>query len=156
MNPSKVAGFTLIELTVTLAIVALLASAALPLATLAAQRGKEQELKIALRTMREAIDAYKRAFDEGRIARAVDQSGYPPTLETLVQGVVDARDPKSGKIHFLRRVPPDPFARPGAVQSWGLRSYESTHDARAPGRDVFDVYSLNQGTGLNGVPYREW
>jgi general secretion pathway protein G len=149
-------GFTLIELVVTLAIVALLASVAMPLASIAAQRGKEEELRTALRTIREAIDAYKRAFDDGRITRKADQSGYPPDLQVLVAGVVDAHDPKGGKIYFLRRVPRDPFASAADTQGWGLRSYESTHEAPQPGRDVFDVYSTNPGTGLNGVRYREW
>ena len=152
----RVTGFTLIELTITLAIVALLASVAMPLASLSAQRGKEQELRTALRTMREAIDAYKRAWDEGRIARKVDQSGYPPTLETLVEGVVDARDAKGGRIYFLRRIPLNPFAGAGDEQRWGLRSYASTHDSPQAGGDVYDVYPLDQGTGLNGVRYREW
>jgi len=156
---SRPRGFTLIELVITLAIVALLASVAMPLASLSAQRGKEQELRTALRTMREAIDAYKKAFDEGRIARKVDQTGYPPSLEVLVEGVTDARDPKGGKIYFLRSVPRDPFAgsaRAQSGQAWGLRSYESTHESPQAGRDVFDIYSLNQGTGLNGVAYKEW
>jgi general secretion pathway protein G len=153
---SGVSGFPLIELTITLAIVALLASVAMPLASLSSQRGKEQELRTALRTMREAIDAYKRAHDEGRIARRVDQSGYPPTLETLVDGVVDTRDPKGSRIYFLRRIPRDPFAKTADLTRWGLRSYESAPDSPQPGRDVFDVYSLNESTGLNGVRYREW
>jgi general secretion pathway protein G len=153
---SRSAGFTLIELVITLAIVGLLASVAMPLASIATQRNKEQELRTALRTIREGIDAYKRAFDEGRIARKAEQSGFPPTLETLADGVLDARDPKGGKIYFLRRVPRDPFTRAGEAPAWGLRSYDSTHEAPQPGRDVFDVYSLNQGTGLNGVRYRDW
>ena len=149
-------GFTLIELVITLAIVGLLASVAMPLASVATQRNKEQELRTALRTIREGIDAYKRAFDEGRIERKADQSGFPPKLEILVEGVLDMRDPKSGKLYFLRRIPRDPFARAGEPATWGLRSYDSTHEAPQAGRDVFDVYSLNQGTGLNGVRYREW
>ena len=152
------AGFTLIEMLITVTIVALLASVAMPLASMASQRDKEQELRRTLREIREAIDAYKRAVDEGRITRLADQSGYPPTLGALVEGVVDARDPKGAKIYFLRRIPRDPLAaEPEKAEStWGQRSYDSPHEAPQPGRDVFDVYSLNRGTGLNGVAYREW
>jgi general secretion pathway protein G len=156
----RMRGFTLIELTVTVAIVALLASIALPLSQLAVQRGKEQDLRRSLRELREAIDAYKRASDEGRIARPPDQSGYPPTLLALVDGVPEANNPKpDAKIYFLRRIPRDPFAsdrEASAVQTWGLRSYESPPSSPRAGRDVFDVYSLSTGTGLNGVPYRDW
>ncbi len=152
-------GFTLIEIVITVTIVALLASVAMPLASVAAQRNKEQDLRWSLREIREAIDAYKRASDEGRVPRAADQSGYPPTLAVLVEGVPDAKSPDSAKIYFLRRIPRDPLASEGGAapgETWGLRSYASPHDSPQPGRDVFDVYSLNQGTGLNGVSYREW
>lgn len=152
-------GFTLIEMLITVAIVALLASIALPLAELSVQRSKEQDLRRSLRGIREAIDAYKRASDEGRVARSADQSGYPPALGALVEGVTDAKSPSRAKIYFLRRIPRDPFADdPGAApeQTWGLRSYESPPDSPSPGRDVFDVYSLSQGSGLNGIGYRDW
>jgi general secretion pathway protein G len=152
-------GFTLIELLVTLAILAVLASAVVPLAELAVKRTKEQELRIALRQIRGALDDYKRAVDEGRVARKADESGYPPSLEALVDGVVDVKDPKKAKIRFLRRVPRDPLSADAALaaaQTWGKRSYASPHDAPVEGRDVFDVYSLAEGIGLNGIPYREW
>ena len=152
-------GFTLIELVVTVAIVALLASVALPLSQLAVQRGKEQDLRRSLRELREAIDAYKRASDEGRIARPPDQSGYPPSLLALVDGIPEANNPKNAKIYFLRRIPRDPFAsdrEASAAQTWGLRSYDSPPLSPRAGRDVFDVYSLSAGTGMNGVPYRDW
>jgi len=152
-------GFTLIELMVTLAILALLASVALPLAELTVQRDKERELRQALRELRLAIDAYKRAGDENRIARRADHSGYPPSLETLVEGVADAKDPKAPKIYFLRRIPRDPFAEgteASPARSWGLRSYDSPPQEPQAGRDVYDVYTLSDGSGLNGVPYREW
>lgn len=157
MKRSK--GFTLIELLVTAAIVAVLASVALPLAEVSVQRGKEQELRRSLRELREAIDAHKRATDEGRISRKADQSGYPPALGALVEGVVDAKSPGGAKIYFLRRIPRDPFSDdPGAPpeQTWGLRSYESPPDDPRPGRDVFDVYSRSQGIGLDGIPHRDW
>ena len=152
-------GFTLIELLVTVAIVSLLATMALPVAELAVRRGQEQDLRAALREIRAGLDAYKRATDEGRVARSALESGFPPTLETLVQGAVDARSPDKRRIHFLRRLPRDPFTRDAelpAGRTWGLRSYESPADAPREGSDVFDVYSLATGTGLNGRPYREW
>ncbi len=152
-------GFTLIELVITVAIVGLLATAAFPLAEMAARRTKEQELRLALREIRDALDAYKTAFDQGRIEQEVGQSGYPPDLDVLAAGVEDAKDPDAGMIYFLRRVPRDPFfpdATATASNSWGLRSYESPPDAPQSGDDVFDVYSLSSGTGLNGVRYRDW
>src|SRR5258708_7615939 len=102
------AGFTLIELLVTVTIIATLASVTFPLAELAAQRGRETDLRRALREIRDALDAYKRASDEGRIVRSADQSGYPSTLAVLVDGVPDARSPAGAKLYFLRRIPADP------------------------------------------------
>ena len=113
----------------------------------------------ALRTLRAAIDAYKDAADANRIDTSAVQSGYPPTLAALVEGVRDAQDPKGAKIYFLRRIPRDPFARdPEAAPAatWGLRSYASPPEEPRAGADVFDVYSLSAGMGLNGVPHREW
>lgn len=151
-------GFTLIELLVTVVIVAILASVAMPLSALNQQRTKEQELRQTLREIRTAIDAYKQAVDEGRVARSLDQSGYPPKLSVLVEGVVDVKSPVSKKIYFLRRIPKDPFAESDvdAESSWGKRSYDSPPDAPRYGKDVYDIYSLSGRTGLNGVPYREW
>ena len=151
-------GFTLIELLVTVAIVAILASVAMPLSALSQQRSKEQELRHALREIRTAIDAYKQAVDEGRVARSLDQSGYPPTLSALVNGVKDVKSPVDKQIYFLRKLPRDPFDESGtdAESSWGKRSYDSPRDAPRYRKDVFDVYSLSDRTGLNGVPYREW
>jgi general secretion pathway protein G len=152
-------GFTLIELVITVAIVAILSSAVLPLAEVVMQRAREHELRAALRHVRGAIDAYKEAVDEGRVATKVGESGYPRSLEVLVEGVEDQKDPKKKKIYFLRRVPRDPMATDGtldAVATWGKRSYASPPDDPKPGDDVYDVYSLSGGVGLNGVRYREW
>jgi general secretion pathway protein G len=145
-------GFTLIELVVTVAILGLLACVALPLAEVTVQRGKEQELRRSLREIREAIDAYKRAVDEGAIAKSLDKTGYPPSLAVLAEGAVDKRDPKGSRIFFLRRVPRDPVSG----EEWGLRSYASLPDAPQRGDDVYDVYSRSERAGLNGVPYKEW
>jgi general secretion pathway protein G len=147
-----VKGFTLIELLITVAILGLLASLAMPLAEVTVQRGKEQELRRALREIREAIDAYKRATEEGAIERPLDKTGYPPTLAVLAEGAVDRRSPKGARIYFLRRVPNDPLSG----EPWGLRSYASPPDAPKDGADVFDVYSKSDASGLNGVPYRQW
>ncbi len=153
-------GFTLIELMITVAIVGLLALGAAPLAKLGAQRVKETELRAALRDVRTAIDAYKAAADAGRIKKAADQSGYPPNLQVLVEGVEDIRDPNHKKmIYFMRRIPRDPMNPEQTVtaeQSWGLRSYASPPDEPLPGDDVYDVYSQSPRVGLDGAPYHSW
>jgi general secretion pathway protein G len=147
-----VKGFTLIELLIVVAIVALLASVAAPLAELGYQRAKEQDLRHALRDIRGAIDAHKRAADEGQIEKKADASGYPPTLATLVEGVEVKDKAQGGKLYFLRRIPKDPLTG----EDWGLRSYASTPTEPQPGKDVFDVYSRSAEVGLNQIAYREW
>ena len=152
-------GFTLIELVITVAIVAILASAALPLNELVVQRAKEQDLRRALRELRDAIDAHKQAFDEGRIQKRLGESGYPKRLEDLVAGVEDQKSPKKERIYFLRRIPRDPLsddAAKGPAETWGKRSYASPPDEPRDGDDVFDVFSMSAGTGINGRPYKEW
>lgn len=153
------AGFTLIELLVTLAVLAILASMVIPVAQVHVQRSKEQELRSALRELRAAIDAYKKASDEGRVRKSAGASGYPASLDTLVQGEEDQRDPGRRKIFFLRRIPRDPFfddPQTGDAATWGQRSYASEASDPQEGEDVYDVYSLSALTGLNGVPYRRW
>ena len=152
-------GFTLIVLVVTVAILGILAAGAMPLVQVAAQRSKETDLRVALRQIRGAIDAYKLAADTHKVNKPEGSSGYPPNLEALVQGVPDITDPQGRLIYFLRRLPRDPFAADAGLppaKTWGLRSYASPPDTPQPGEDVFDVYSLAPGVGLNGVPYREW
>jgi general secretion pathway protein G len=145
-------GFTLIELLIVVAIVALLATVAAPLAELSYQRGKEQELRHALRQIRTAIDDYKRAVDEGRVERKADETGYPPSLAVLVEGAKRKDVPTDERLHFLRRLPRDPISG----EEWGLRSYASPADDPKPGKDVYDVYSRSEELGLNRIPYREW
>ncbi len=152
-------GFTLIELVITVAIVGILAMTAMPMIEMTARRQKETELRAALREIRTGIDAYRRAVEDGKLEKKADESGYPHRLEDLANGVDNVQDPNKGKIYFLRRLPRDPFATDtdlSAAQTWGKRSYASPPDQPLEGADVFDVYSLAKGNGLNGVPYREW
>jgi general secretion pathway protein G len=155
-------GFTLIELVIAVAIVAVLASAALPLNELVVQRAKEQDLRRALRDIRTALDAHKQACDDQRIPKcdkASGASGYPKRLEDLVEGIEDQKNSKREKIYFLRRIPRDPFATDPALSdaaTWSKRSYSSPPDDPREGDDVFDVYTSASGKGINGRPYKEW
>lgn len=151
-------GFTLIEVVVTLALIGLLASMAAPLTETIVRRGKEQELRTALYQIRDALDAYKRAFDAGYIEKSLNKSGYPSNLQVLVDGVRDVRSAKGAKFYFLRRIPRDPFASPKRDDQggWGLRAYDSTAQNPREGEDVYDVYSHARGKGLNGIAYSEW
>jgi general secretion pathway protein G len=156
----KAKGFTLVELIMTVAIIGLLSSVVLPLAELSVQRNKEQDLRLALREIREALDAYKKAVDEGKIKVSVGMSGYPESLQILVDGVSDIKNPTSNSmIYFLRRIPRDPMsteAFKSNEETWGKRSFESSADDPQEGKDVYDVYSLSPDTGLNGVAYNKW
>ncbi len=152
-------GFTLLEVMITLVIVALLSSIALPLSEVAVQRSREQELRMDLRLIRSAIDAYKRAWDSGRMETSIGQTGYPPSLEILVEGVIDISSQEKHRIYFLRRIPRDPFSTDPSLtpsETWGKRSYASSADDPQEGDDVYDVYSMAPGNDLRGIPYREW
>jgi general secretion pathway protein G len=152
-------GFTIVELLASVAILGILASVAMPVMQTTITRQKEAQLRIALRDIRTAIDAYKAAATAGSITVAQGQSGYPPSLTALAGGVQNANNPTGPLLYFIRSIPRDPFfpdQTTPAIATWGLRSYESPADAPMPGNDVFDVYSTSTQTGLNGVPYGQW
>lgn len=150
-------GYTFVELLVVASIILILASAVMPLAKVSATRTREAELRRALREMRTAIDKYKDAVDNGQIG-AIDvkagSEGYPPDLETLVEGVGVANDASGRKLKFLRKVPIDPMTN---SNEWGLRSYQDRPDATSwGGQNVFDVYTKSTGIALDGTKYRDW
>jgi general secretion pathway protein G len=152
-------GFTLIELAIALAVMGVLVTMAAPVLRLQAQRTQEAELRQALREIRGALDAYRRAVQEGRVKLPADASGYPASLDLLVDGVPDASRADGRRIYFLRRLPRDPMhngSGVSAARTWATRSYASPPEQPAAGADVFDVRSMSERTGLNGVPYREW
>jgi general secretion pathway protein G len=143
-------GLTLVELIVTVAILAVLASAAVPIARYQIKRQKERELRADLWMMRDAIDKYKDAADRGAFQTKVDSQNYPPDLQTLVDGV----DIQGKKVKFLRRIPVDPMT---GNTEWGLRSMQDDPKSDSfGGQSVFDVYSKSQGTGLDGTKYSDW
>ena len=147
------AGFTLAELVMVAAVLALLAAVTLPVAKFTSRRAKEMELRSALRDMRAAIDEYKRYSDAGLIPVDLGTDGYPAELEILVEGV-DIVGQVDKKLKLLRRIPVDPMT---GEQEWGLRSYQDDADSTSwGGEDVYDVYSLSGGVGLNEVPYSQW
>ena len=152
-------GFSLVELLVSVAIIGVLASVAMPVVELTQKRQKEAELRTALREIRRAIDEYKDAAKEKRITVAADASGYPPSLAELVDGTPDLSSKNGAMIYFLRRVPRDPFNSDPSVpasETWGKRSFASPANKPSPGADVFDVYTKSEGVGLNGIAYKEW
>ncbi|MGP1717336.1 MAG: prepilin-type N-terminal cleavage/methylation domain-containing protein [Methylophilus sp.] len=155
--PRRRNGFTLVELLVTLALLALLVTSASPVVQLNSKREKERELKRALWQIRDALDAYKDAVDQGLIKKTADGSGYPPNLRILVTGVENAQDPKKKKMFFLRRIPRDPFAPDITLtnlQTWRIRAYDGALDEMA--KDVYDVASRSGAIGINQQPYSEW
>jgi len=143
-------GLTLVELIVTVTILAILASAAVPVYKLELKRNKERELRRDLWEMRDAIDHYKDAADKGAIQTKVDSQNYPPDLETLVTGV----DIQGKKVKFLRRIPVDPMT---GKPEWGLHSMQDDPKSDSyGGQSVFDVYSKSTGTALDGTKYSDW
>lgn len=150
-------GYTFVELLVVTALVLILASAVLPMARVTVQRTREAELRRVLREMRTAIDKYKDAVDQGLIGGTqirVGSEGYPPDLETLVEGVPVQNDASGRKLKFLRHIPTDPMTK---STEWGLRSYQDRPDATTwGGQNVFDVHTKSDGTALDGTKYREW
>jgi general secretion pathway protein G len=150
-------GYTFVELLVVTTIILILASAIQPLAKVTMQRSREAELHRVLREMRVAIDKFKDAADAGQIPTTelkANSEGYPPDLETLVEGVSVANDATGRKLKFLRRVPVDPIT---GEAEWGLRAYQDKPDSTSwGGQNVYDVYSKSGGTGLDGTKYRDW
>ena len=150
IRPAGERGLTLIELIVTVAILAILATAAIPIARFQIKRQKERQLRYDLWMMRDAIDKYKDAADRGGIQTKIDSQNYPPDLETLVNGV----DIQGKKVKFLRKIPIDPMTNDA---EWGLRSMQDDPASTSyGGQSVFDVYSKSQGTGLDGTKYATW
>lgn len=146
-------GYTLAELVLVCVLMVTLAAVALPIGRVTAKRAKEADLRLALRVMRNAIDEYKRFTDAGLIPVDLGSEGYPQELETLVEGV-EIVGQIDTQVRFLRRIPLDPML---GDTDWGLRSYQDDWDATSwSGRNVYDVYSLSEGVGLNGVEYSLW
>ena len=146
-------GYSLAELVMVCTLLIVLAGVALPVSKFGVKRAKEAELRSALRQMRNAVYEYKRYSDAGLIPVDLGTEGYPPDLETLVEGV-DLVGQIDTTARFLRRIPLDPMT---GEYEWGLRSYQDRWDSSSwGGENVFDVYSLSRGVGLNGIPYSEW
>jgi len=150
-------GYSFVELLIVTAILFILASTVMPLTQVTSQRQRESELRSSLRTMRTAIDKFKDAVDNGRISQmelSPGSEGYPPDLQTLVDGVPIQNDQSGAKLKFLRRIPVDPMTN---STEWGLRAYQDKPDATTWGRgNVFDVYSKSGGTALDGSKYKDW
>jgi general secretion pathway protein G len=150
-------GYSFVELLIVTAILFILASAVMPLAQVASQRQRESELRVALRQVRTAIDKFKDAVDNGRISQTEltpGSEGYPPDLDTLVEGVPIQNDQSGAKLKFLRRIPVDPMTN---STEWGLRAYQDKPDASSWGRgNVFDIYSKSAGVALDGSKYKDW
>jgi general secretion pathway protein G len=150
-------GYTFIELVLVTAVLMILATMVMPLAQVTSQRQREAELRRSLREMRTAIDKFKDAVDSGQIPQTElepGSEGYPADLETLVEGVSAAGDASGRKLKYLRRIPIDPMTN---TTEWGMRSYQDRPDSTSwGGQNVFDVYTTNTGTALDGSKYNEW
>jgi general secretion pathway protein G len=147
----KSRGFTLAELVMVVALIAVLAAMALPVAKFTVKRQKEAELRLALRQMRTAIDEYKRMSDQGLIPLTIGGEGYPEELEELVEGVAIVG--QETKMRFLRRIPSDPMTH----DDWVLRSYQDDVDATSwGGENIYDVRTSSEGTALDGTKYADW
>jgi general secretion pathway protein G len=160
-NMRRYAGFTLIEISVALAVMSVLMLGAIPVYRAEQLRAKEKELRLSLIQIRQALDDYKRASDDSRIVKSAGSSGYPANLDALVRGAQKAGTQQREWIYFLRRLPRDPFAPEelsvlSATGTWDTRASSSPPDAPAPGADVFDVFSKSKKIGLNGIPYNKW
>lgn len=161
-NLTMTRGVTLVELVVTVTILAILASAILPLAEMSARRTRELELRRNLRIIRGAIDdfnkRYEKSLAEKKLQDVTNKSGYPATLQELVEGY-DFGEVTPPRRKFLRRIPADPFNPPRGAEEpqWGLRSYSDKPDSTTwGGEDVYDVYSLSEGTAIDGTKYKDW
>ena len=147
------AGFTMVELAVVAAMIAILAAMAVPVARYSLRRQRELELRHQLRTMREAIDKYKQLSDAGLIPIEIGGEGYPPDLDKMVEGV-NLVGQTQKKQRFLRRIPVDPMT---GKTEWGLRSYQDDPESFAwGGQNVYDVYSLSESKALDGSLYKAW
>ncbi len=152
-------GFTLLEIIIVITILSVLTAASVPLVRNSVKREREKELRLALRQLRQAIDAYKRLADQNPNAIPIEwktDSRYPKELNLLVEGFIPANmvGTSGNRIKFLRRMPIDPMT---GEAEWGLKSYKDEPDATSwGGEDIFDVYSLSDGAALNGTKYKDW
>jgi general secretion pathway protein G len=157
MKTNNQRGFTFLELVIVSTILMILAATVIPLAQVTSQRQREAELRRTLREMRTAIDKFKDSVDQGLIPTTElepGNEGYPPDLETLVEGISAANDATGRKLKFLRKIPIDPMTN---STEWGKRAYQDKSDATSwGGKNVFDVYTTSKGTGLDGTKYRDW
>jgi len=152
-------GFTLIEMMISLALLATLASAAIPIYQRQEQQRNEEELRVALRDIRSAIDRYGQLVEEGIIEKDADMTNWPASLDLLVDGVVNKKSPNKEKIYLLRRIPRDPFCDCDGrknTETWRVRASTQAPGETTGGKDVWDVSSTSSQPGLNGIPYAQW
>ncbi|SET13555.1 type II secretion system protein [Kosakonia radicincitans] len=152
-------GFTLIEMMISLALLATLASAAIPIYQRQEQQRNEEELRVTLRDIRSAIDRYGQLVEEGIIEKDADMTNWPASLDLLVDGVVNKKSPNKEKIYLLRRIPRDPFCDCDGrknTETWRVRASTQAPGETTGGKDVWDVSSTSSQPGLNGIPYAQW